>query len=694
MEKVEKRHIDCCRKLLGNGLPGGGNNDALVRQAARVLARLETMDIYKDGEKVDDDKSALSLFNQAQLIKKPANKKDKRGYSIDFRSSLSFAVSIYPSRSCRGRIKEDLDNYLKTFHDFMEYYRSHPDPVTALEGKIDAYLGDKNFMNLHEDLNTFKKSLAQILLALGGIYDDRSWAHEELVDRRNGAAFFLGAIPPEQLCTVARNFQDQDEKDFIILLQQFPEPPSKILSGKLENGESDDPQKKRLIEQIGRLESISKKQVYDDGVRDKVWDRLHSAMFLSGFPYFSYQAHLYHWWQGRMHPSNAEKGEIAIDIDEPQVDRHLSKKYSQEAASPSFEPQKDYARLISIREGYRLCRWSFFKKSMDADDSRVARRIVDSLWRDQLEDLFIGKKKNFKELKDLYQQIINKDKEFKKISNFNNYYFKLQKRIWAYILGRERRYGSKTLLEKRLNPERKVPLVGKEPMALTIATMGKTALRQNTFLGPFLTFILLKGKAGMKTDVLLKGTAWDQEIIGELWHWMHDCFFYKHLQQSIAQGSQVDKAISEAIKSKGSLAKLAAKLSKITDATVVQPFCERNKFLDEKKEALDLIEKLTGKYGLDVITKEGKCKGCKLRKSSFGKNHLTLPIWYLVVLEKLNRDDVFSRLAIDQLAINSKETEDDIGSKECKDAISLINLFQGCLTCNLQRGKRLQNGGR
>ncbi len=409
---------------------------------------------------------------------------------------------------------------------------------------------------------------------------------EEKAQTRAGAGEYLLTCTDAAIRTMVKNHED--DRDLLRLLRRyFPSPPSQLAAGRSKPDTPPaayadrTPWKDRLCErlqlQIGHPEFTNflskaidlefliwkKAQGFLDSATtpewvqscwEHIWQKLSS-----GFPYYSFQAHLIRWWQQTVNYCSPDQSET-VPIDDEEKKGQLQ--------VPVYATGLDTELLAMYREGYRLVRSSIYSQEGGAlclVSGKAARQsplgysasrdrvILDSLWRLRLEHQLTDD-----ELPAIVQQEVRTDLRYfihrcsdenayippveKLAPNDNAVYnlnARLKHRFMAYCLARTHcpRLSNEEIRTFRPAHYRIAPLSKTEAewfIAFSIACASRGFDREQSMLGSVLLYITLQHLC--RPQKVPKWTT--PELLIEIWFWIDDLILAERIRQGAGRAEK------------------------------------------------------------------------------------------------------------------------------------------------------------
>lgn len=562
--------------------------------------------------------------------------------------ALSFAASVYPQRTSHmdeTERKNRLENYLS----FIEKYEEECKNDSTMEI---AFINSIQFSVGNEALELFQNEnlLCQLLSHLSSTTIKESTASYE---RRNGAALYLGSCTLAQLKRIKKNWESQ-HPILDALLSKYSCPPTMVpwLREKLK---TDDvlSHLKVLEKLVNGILASSNTQKSIDVVWSETWDKLNS-----GFPYYQFRSSLKSWFIETA-KSFAKPDKKILYIPSDVLDNFEVEPTVNEISPNSILGQYDDIELtevlVAVREGYRFVRSSFSaqapnntnmnpmeKKEFQKKKTFIQRKIIDEIFEKHYELVLKGNKTKSQTIKQLIDNALNN--EMYRSFNFTKDSMetdstRFKNRLLAYRLGRFAKLKSSELISYKINKTR--PFEKATKIIFSIASFSKTVAFYQSFLLPFSAWIFFQSRINKHF------LNWDfKDFLAELWLWF-----------KIREPSHVDfhqPFNSNASKNQHFLNIIKNLFSGLlecqTEEDVLLYLSDKN-FVPEKNIIIDEILNMTNPYfynSIDDVKKKFLEKVEVFGKNRNEFNYLSIPVWYLVVIEKMNAEAVIGRLNPDE----------------------------------------------
>jgi len=473
----------------------------------------------------------------------------------------------------------------------------------------------------------------------------------EIEERKAGALLYLGTCYAEMLDRAVKYWQTENAVLKLLIEKRLLILPSQIIcSGPAKEASSDQIQLamiKKLnagelpAKQVARLEKdlwylVSKwtgVTLPDESV-NQFWESLWEKL-ASGFPYYAFQSSLNTWWRkyvqcliAQRFPIN--KRHITIDDEAQPVVNQIAVVVN---VAESLSPES----LHWIREGYQLVRTTFFDRTRCADGTEPRTRlIVDQLWESRLR-AGIEDKDDCATL-----EAIERNNPGVTAHQINNLYRRLRMRMWAYMLARVERLSNRQIQYAEvpvqyLRHEEDPHQLRQEPAVVTIASLARSVLMDQTLLWAFMAHIFLQ----RLTDPQ-HGDRWDTaRFLGELWRWVTDDAFAPSLPIGARRGWKTDVAAMNSVEFR----ELCERLCGFADITELGAHV-KDKELHELVDGLPPVVQLLR----DADTFAETFKGDLKRWRGDGK-HWIAPMWYVAAA----LGGVDGQLHVDWLVVDKPE---------------------------------------
>ncbi len=196
-----------------------------------------------------------------------------------------------------------------------------------------------------------------------------------------------------------------------------------------------------------------------------------------------------------------------------------------------------------------------------------------------------------------------------------------------------------------------------EPGVLTVTSLAKTVSWKGTLLWPFTAHVFLHPTVDPQHP-----DPWTFErYVRELWWWVTDETFDDAVQHGVDEGCRADNEAVVVMQQSpfdvllDELRSLTTEENQGTSPTAQDFFSAQQAvfdmlensfagrgFLFEQQAALDRLQQLIGVGGLQTCADES----LRVWRRQVA-NHWVVPVWYLTIVERLDEDELVSRLQVD-----------------------------------------------
>lgn len=660
---IETHVREICHQLFLNT-----RMEPLSNQVARVLFRIAPDQILANTSGPED---IIRIFRARGLIPERLRAILRKTEPFDSDSehgaAVGFAASVFPQRSL-GMPDVVLTNRIQAYLGHRSHLRLSPREICA---------------SLYTDMP--EKDAEQLLVDLGGLTTQDESAL--VVERKAGAAFYL-ATCHESLRHRIRAYWNEEANTVRTFRLCLPSPPSTFQkpgpSARSANWQRIQATLMQMLSGIGYvsdevctdlvgleqyLTSEARKWVAPNMIPqvtqdfwEQCWERL-----VSGFPYFAFQASLKHWirkcslhhrWLPREIPYVEGKLMIATNIDGGEPGDFVRSRMKTPELPFGNESGLDEECLRWCREAYRLVRMTFYSRSpvikagersdwAGANESH--RKLIDELWHIMLA----------KAGETDFEKIPIKDLTTRHSVSESKLYtlgYRIRVRLWACMLARVHGRTNAQLMSTRrpswCHQGGEFPFAQDRSSALAVATLARPHPLDRSLLWPFTARVFLHSAV-----VRAHPDPWTfQRYARELWVWLSD--------KDSAGGTSIFEPIGgydvsaddtpESVR----IREFGGELANMNEESEVRRRLERD-LAQEKRAAKTMVARVarTSKWPAVLDTKGaqwGKLAGV----------HWVVPVWYLIAVEWMSREEALSRLLVDACE------REDVGA--LADAIACI----------------------
>jgi hypothetical protein len=413
-----------------------------------------------------------------------------------------------------------------------------------------------------------------------------------------------------------------------------------MLSGYFPNDDASLHQKALILEQMAWKEVGKRNLPVDLSQRlvERFWEGLWDKL-TSGFPYYAFASRFSYWWGQCLQRHNWDPHR-AVVLEETDDMQQLEAARWHDDATTAI----DLECLRVTRENYRLVRTTFFRREdrarsaaepeSAAHENDSLREGLDALWYDRLERRLEGEEK---ERAQSVQGIVSRFPDLGG-HTINMMSHRLRLRIWATDLARVGRRTNAEILSTPRPGSEAGAASARQPLrhvqgVLAVAPLARMIPTEHTLLWAFTAHVFLHPWLNPQ-----RPDPWTfPRYVRELWHWVSDDAFAHSVEEAARTGSRSNVAALAAMSSPP-FVDLLRDLRTFAETPQVDAYLASRSLAAEERAAVGLVREF-----VDDLRPERWVEDMR-RWRRLARPYWIVPVWFLTIVEHLDRSQVLARL--------------------------------------------------